>query len=142
MNEFIGRHPVWSLAIIVAIVIVVWLVFAPWPPGFEAVFGKKKLFLNASFNGITLGGLYFLVASGFTLIFGLMRNVNLATGNHAMSKRAKKGAIRKLLSSSRFLLPVHDRPARIEGGAVVARLGDAVPRPTVQTVSKRNWFPM
>jgi branched-chain amino acid transport system permease protein len=28
-----------------------------------------------------LGRLYFLVASGFTLIFGLMRNVNLAHGS-------------------------------------------------------------
>jgi len=57
------------------------LIFAPWPPAFEEIFGKKKLFLNASLNGITLGGLYFLVASGFTLIFGLMRNVNLAHGS-------------------------------------------------------------
>jgi branched-chain amino acid transport system permease protein len=81
MNRFIGRHPVWSFVIIVAVVLAIWLVFAPWPPGFEAVFGKKKLFLNATFNGITLGGLYFLVASGFTLIFGLMRNVNLAHGS-------------------------------------------------------------
>ena len=32
-------------------------------------------------NGITLAGLYFLVASGFTLVFGLMRNVNLAHGS-------------------------------------------------------------
>ncbi len=64
------------------------------------------------------------------------------TGNHSNSKRAEKGAIKKLLNSSRFLLPVHDRPARIEGGAVVARLSDAVPGPTVQTVPKRNWFPM
>lgn len=31
-------------------------------------------------NGLTLGGLLFLVASGFTLIFGLMRIVNLAHG--------------------------------------------------------------
>lgn len=31
-------------------------------------------------NGLTLGGLLFLVASGFTLIFGLMRVVNLAHG--------------------------------------------------------------
>jgi branched-chain amino acid transport system permease protein len=81
MNRFIGRHPVWSFVIIVVVVLAIWLVFAPWPPGFEAVFGKKKLFLNATFNGITLGGLYFLVASGFTLIFGLMRNVNLAHGS-------------------------------------------------------------
>jgi branched-subunit amino acid ABC-type transport system permease component len=32
-------------------------------------------------NGITLGGLLFLVSSGFTLIFGLMRIVNLAQGS-------------------------------------------------------------
>ena len=81
MNEFIGRHPVWSLAIVIAVVVLVWLVFAPWPQGLVEIFGTKKLFLNASFNGITLGGLYFLVASGFTLIFGLMRNVNLAHGS-------------------------------------------------------------
>jgi len=31
-------------------------------------------------NGITLGALFFLVASGFTLIFGLMRIVNLTHG--------------------------------------------------------------
>jgi branched-chain amino acid transport system permease protein len=81
MNRFIERHPVWSLVTIVAVVALIWLVFAPWPAGFEEAFGKKKLFLNATFNGITLGGLYFLVASGFTLIFGLMRNVNLAHGS-------------------------------------------------------------
>ena len=45
------------------------------------MFGKKRLFINALFNGMTLGGLYFLVATGFTLIFGLMRNVNLAHGS-------------------------------------------------------------
>lgn len=48
---------------------------------FVAVFGKKKVFLHALFNGITLGALYFLVASGFTLIFGLMKNVNMAHGS-------------------------------------------------------------
>jgi branched-chain amino acid transport system permease protein len=30
---------------------------------------------------VTIAGLYFLVASGFTLVFGLMRNVNLAHGS-------------------------------------------------------------
>lgn len=81
MNAFIARHPAWSLAIVIVAVALIWIVFAPWPPGFEDVFGRKKLFLNATLNGITLGGLYFLVASGFTLIFGLMRNVNLAHGS-------------------------------------------------------------
>ena len=32
-------------------------------------------------NGITFGALLFLVSSGFTLIFGLMRIVNLAQGS-------------------------------------------------------------
>ncbi len=59
----------------------IWAIFAPWPKEFVNIFGKKKVFLSALFNGITLGGLYFLVASGFTLIFGLMKNVNLAHGS-------------------------------------------------------------
>lgn len=80
-TAWVGRHPVGALAIAVAVVFVLWLVLAPWPTGFAAVFGTKRLFVNALFNGITLGGLYFLVAAGFTLIFGLMRNVNLAHGS-------------------------------------------------------------
>jgi branched-chain amino acid transport system permease protein len=39
-----------------------------------------RLFLLTLLNGVTLGALYFLVASGFTLVFGVMRNVNLAHG--------------------------------------------------------------
>jgi branched-chain amino acid transport system permease protein len=80
-GRWVGRHPIAALVIAVAIIVVLWLVLAPWPAGFEDVFGKKRLFINALFNGITLGGLYFLVATGFTLIFGLMRNVNLAHGS-------------------------------------------------------------
>jgi branched-chain amino acid transport system permease protein len=81
MTRFIERNPLWSFVILIAIAVVLWLVFATWPQGLEDAFGRKKVFLNAAFNGITLGGLYFLVASGFTLIFGLMRNVNLAHGS-------------------------------------------------------------
>jgi len=40
-----------------------------------------KLLLLATMNGITLAALYFIVASGFTLIFGMMRVVNLAHGS-------------------------------------------------------------
>ena len=39
------------------------------------------LFLKTTLNGLTLASLYFIVASGFTLVFGLMRNVNLAHGS-------------------------------------------------------------
>ena len=81
MTRFVERHPAWSLIVLVAIALLLWLIFAVWPPGLEDAIGRKKIFLNAIFNGVTLGGLYFLVASGFTLIFGLMRNVNLAHGS-------------------------------------------------------------
>jgi len=81
VSRFIERHPAWALVTLIAIALLLWLIFAVWPPGVEDAIGKKKVFLNAILNGITLGGLYFLVASGFTLIFGLMRNVNLAHGS-------------------------------------------------------------
>ena len=81
LASWIGRRPVAAFIIAAAILILVWLVLAPWPAELEELFGRKRLFINALFNGITLGGLYFLVASGFTLIFGLMRNVNLAHGS-------------------------------------------------------------
>jgi branched-chain amino acid transport system permease protein len=50
--------------------------FAAW-----ALADNAKLFLTTAMNGLTLAALYFLVASGFTLVFGLMRNVNLAHGS-------------------------------------------------------------
>ena len=81
VSRFIERHPAWALIVLIAGAVLLWLIFAVWPPGLEDTIGRKKVFLNAVFNGITLGGLYFLVASGFTLIFGLMRNVNLAHGS-------------------------------------------------------------
>ena len=81
MSRFIERHPAWALVAILALAFLLYLVLATWPPGLEEVLGRKRVFLTALINGITLGGLYFLVASCFTLIFGLMRNVNLAHGS-------------------------------------------------------------
>ena len=81
MTRFIERHPAWALILLIAVAVMLWLILAVWPPGLEEAIGRKRVFLNAVFNGITLGSLYFLVASGFTLIFGLMRNVNLAHGS-------------------------------------------------------------
>lgn len=52
------------------------LLFTAW--GFT---DNVRLFVLTILNGLTLAALYFLVASGFTLIFGLMRNVNLAHGS-------------------------------------------------------------
>lgn len=81
MSGFIERRPVWSVILVIAAAFFLWAIFAPWPPGLVDLVGRKKIFLNALLNGVTLGALYFLVASGFTLIFGLMKNVNLAHGS-------------------------------------------------------------
>jgi glyoxylase-like metal-dependent hydrolase (beta-lactamase superfamily II) len=49
------------------------------------------------------------------------------TGNHALTKRGEKAAIKKALGSGTFVLPIHDYPARVEHGRVVARLDRSVP---------------
>jgi glyoxylase-like metal-dependent hydrolase (beta-lactamase superfamily II) len=51
------------------------------------------------------------------------------TGNHTMTKRQEKAAIKKALNSGTFVLPMHDFPARVDHGQVVTRLRDAVPGP-------------
>lgn len=50
------------------------------------------------------------------------------TGNHGTSKRQEKTAVKRVLYEGDFVLPVHDRPARVnDRGEVVARLYDEVP---------------
>ena len=46
-----------------------------------AIVDNERLYFVTLLNGLTLGSLYFIVASGFTLVFGLMRNINLAHGS-------------------------------------------------------------
>ena len=46
-----------------------------------AMFDNTRLYFVTLLNSLTLASLYFIVASGFTLVFGLMRNVNLAHGS-------------------------------------------------------------
>jgi len=76
----IGRHA-WGVVALIVVALFVWLVFAIWPDWLNSLLISKKAFVSTLLNGVTLAGLYFLVASGFTLVFGLMRNVNLAHGS-------------------------------------------------------------
>jgi branched-chain amino acid transport system permease protein len=71
MNALSLRKWIWIAVIGVPIA-----VFVAW-----ANITNPKQFVSTLLNGITLAALYFLVASGFTLVFGLMRNVNLAHGS-------------------------------------------------------------
>jgi branched-chain amino acid transport system permease protein len=80
-QQGLTRRQGWGLFWLLVAAVVAWLVFAVWPDWLNAVLISKKAFVSAVLNGITLAGLYFLVASGFTLVFGLMRNVNLAHGS-------------------------------------------------------------
>ena len=60
------------------------LFFAPttgkWATSFGSAVHDPKDFWITALNGVTAAALYFVVASGFTLIFGLMRVVNMAHG--------------------------------------------------------------
>jgi branched-chain amino acid transport system permease protein len=60
--------------------VLVWILF--WAPGttFGSAVDDPRDFLSTFLDAITIAGLYFVVAAGFTLIFGLMRVVNMAHG--------------------------------------------------------------
>src|SRR3954465_9080094 len=60
--------------------LVVWVLFIASGTSFGSAVSDPKDFLSPLINGITAAALYFVVASGFTLIFGLMRVVNMAHG--------------------------------------------------------------
>ncbi|HKU95724.1 MAG TPA: branched-chain amino acid ABC transporter permease [Vineibacter sp.] len=63
----------WFWVVVIAVPIAVFVVWAN--------ITNTRQFVSTLLNGVTLAALYFLVASGFTLVFGLMRNVNLAHGS-------------------------------------------------------------
>ncbi len=59
---------------------IVWVLFIASSTSFGSAVSDPKDFLITLLNGLTAAALYFVVASGFTLIFGLMRVVNMAHG--------------------------------------------------------------
>jgi branched-chain amino acid transport system permease protein len=69
-----------ALLAIVVIFPIVWVLFIATNTSFGSAVSDPKDFLITLLNGLTAAALYFVVASGFTLIFGLMRVVNMAHG--------------------------------------------------------------
>jgi branched-chain amino acid transport system permease protein len=67
------RHWPRALLVVLSLAVVVWLIVKATQGG--------QTFLQVTLNGLTTAGLYFVVAAGFTLIFGLMRVVNMAHGS-------------------------------------------------------------
>jgi branched-chain amino acid transport system permease protein len=58
----------------------VWVLFAARNTNFGPAIEDPKNFFVTLLNGVTFAGLLFIVASGFALIFGLMRVINMAQG--------------------------------------------------------------
>jgi branched-chain amino acid transport system permease protein len=68
-----NRFWTWFWRVVIGVPIAVFVVWA--------LQDNVRLFTVTMLNGLTLASLYFIVAAGFTLVFGLMRNVNLAHGS-------------------------------------------------------------
>jgi branched-chain amino acid transport system permease protein len=58
---------------------IVWVADKAFGKGFGTT-GNVPQFVIVALNGLSLSALYFVTASGFTLVFGLMRVVNMAHG--------------------------------------------------------------
>jgi branched-chain amino acid transport system permease protein len=84
------RYVPWILSAAAVAFALLWIAFLAEPcsatgcVGTQTNFGSAvddpRSFLATLLDGITAAGVYFVVASGFTLIFGLMRVVNMAHG--------------------------------------------------------------
>jgi branched-chain amino acid transport system permease protein len=70
-----------GLGVVSGLFVVAWIAFLGQSMAFGTAFDDPHDFVVVMLNGITAAGLYFVVASGFTLIFGLMRVVNMAHGS-------------------------------------------------------------
>src|SRR5918998_3058098 len=79
MYASLRRAGRWVLLAVVAFP-VIWVLFIASGTSFGPAVSDPKDFFITLLNGLTAAALYFVVASGFTLVFGLMRVVNMAHG--------------------------------------------------------------
>jgi branched-chain amino acid transport system permease protein len=77
-----GWRPDWRVlvGIIPLALLLVWVLFLASGTSAGAAIDEPGEFVTTLLDGFTSAGLYFIVAAGFTLIFGLMRTVNMAHG--------------------------------------------------------------
>ncbi len=76
-----GQKVALGVAVIVVAAAAAWILFFATGTSADPLDKGPEDFFKTLLNALTIGGLYFVVASGFTLIFGLMRVVNLAHGS-------------------------------------------------------------
>jgi branched-chain amino acid transport system permease protein len=88
-----------------------------------------SFWLLQSLNSLALGGLFFLLSSGFSLIFGLMRVANLTHGAYFML--AAYVGLSVLRAGGGFALAV------LAGAAAVALLGGVIERLILRRIADR-----
>lgn len=82
ISERLSRWPwtAWAAAA-VGLFATVWVLFAARGTSAGPAVREPGEFVVTLADGVTFAGLLFVVASGFTLVFGLMRTVNMAHGS-------------------------------------------------------------
>src|SRR4051812_33709620 len=76
----VRRHGPAALGLGALLFALAWVAYKAFGNGFGET-SDAPVFVVVALNGISLAAVYFIVASGFTLIFGLMRVVNMAHGS-------------------------------------------------------------
>lgn len=89
------------------------------------------LFLQQTINGLVLGSTYALVAIGYTLVFGVLRILNLAHGEILMV-----GAFAGYLVGN--AVPLGLIPTMLAGAAVAGVLGIIMERLAIRPLSRAN----
>jgi branched-chain amino acid transport system permease protein len=80
ITTWIGRRSGPTFALGLLAFALAWVAYKAFSQGF-GIDGGVPDWIRVTLAGLTLAGLYFVIASGFTLIFGLMRIVNMAHGS-------------------------------------------------------------
>jgi branched-chain amino acid transport system permease protein len=126
MLRLLGR----ALLAVIVIFPIIWVLFIAADTNFGSAVSNPRDFFITLLNGLTAAALYFVVASGFTLIFGLMRVVNMAHGAFFLFggyvalrlQRDMVGASGAGISSSQVSFTQWFLPL-LAGAAVVAGIG-------------------
>src|SRR5690349_5815159 len=101
----------------------------PRPISHRPVEPQARFWLVQSLNGLALGGLLFLLSSGFSLIFGLMRVPNLSHGAYFM--------LGAYVGLSVLNAGYGFWPAVLAGGAAIAIVGGVIERVLLRRLAGR-----
>ena len=85
-----------------------WVLFIARGTNFGPAIEDPRSFTVTLLNGITFAGLLFIVANGFSLIFGLMRVVNMAHGSFYLLGGYIAYEVQQSMTGAGFVIPAAD----------------------------------